>query len=145
MPPSEHYVNSFIKMCCGPDLSQMLTCEMSRPHKFQHSVRYVGQIRINSGIHATLFLHFAWGQVNKSRHIWARYGPDFSAGIPSLVLRCLLGALFYSLYPQPVEADGHPFLRLVLLMFLPDKREFLLSTVTWCILRMGDWIKEKFQ
>lgn len=42
--------------------------------------------------------------------------------------------------PRSVTADCHPSLSLALLRFLPTKKEFLLSTVTKCLLTGGHLI-----
>jgi len=70
------------------------------------------------------------------------YSFSLSAGIPGLVLRCLLSPLSCPLSPQLVQVASWFWF---LWRFLPVKREFLLSTVASCMLRMGDWIREKFQ
>ena len=58
---------------------------------------------------------------------------------------CLLSLLFCPLKPQLVEADGHPSWVWFCQRFLPVKRESFLSTVASCMLRTGDWTKEKFR
>jgi len=62
---------------------------------------------------------------------------SFSAGIPGLVLWCLLSPLFRPLNPQPVQADGRPSRVWFRQKFLPVKREFFLSTIASCMLRTG--------